>query len=207
MINKMAYKIVQCYIAKNKIDKENEELYVYSFELLISTVFNLLIILILSLIAGLILEGIIFSVCFMVMRGFAGGYHSETHCGCIFTLSLIFSLYIVLYKFLDTHIIYFMSIAMMVVSLIIPILAPVDSINKPLTIKECKINKKKTIISYCIFMLAGIVLIGIEITRHYAFAIAYPMFMVALLLVTGLIKNKLQIKKINIQKESDYEQQ
>ena len=46
MINKLANKIVRHYISKNKIEKEHEEVYVYSFELLISTILNLLIILI-----------------------------------------------------------------------------------------------------------------------------------------------------------------
>lgn len=36
MINKLANKIVRHYISKNKIEKEHEEVYVYSFELLIS---------------------------------------------------------------------------------------------------------------------------------------------------------------------------
>lgn len=201
MINKLANKIVRHYISKNKIEKEHEEVYVYSFELLISTILNLLIILIISIATKLIIEGIIFSLCFMVIRSLAGGYHSNTHWGCLLTLLIIFSIYVMLYKLIDLEVIFYMSIVMIVVSAAIPVVAPVDSINKPLTIKEYKRNKKKSIIAYIVFVLIWAVIICFEKTIRYAFAISYPLFVITLMLIIGLIKNRLQInKKININK-------
>lgn len=201
MINKLANKIVRHYISTNKIEKEHEEVYVYSFELLISTILNLLIVLIISIATKLIVEGIMFSICFMVIRSLAGGYHSNTHWGCLLTLLIIFSIYVILYKLIDFEAILYLSISMMSLSTVIAFLAPVDSINKPLTIKEYKRNKKKSIIAYVAFVLIWAVMICFEQTLRYAFAISYPLFVITLMLIIGLIKNRFQInKKININK-------
>lgn len=199
MINRMAQKLVQHYISKGKIDQEQSETYIYCFELLLSTIFNLLIVISISIATKLYIEGIVFSVCFMTMRILAGGYHSNTHFGCLTTLLVIFIGYVLLYKLLDTYILFYLSIAMLILSMIIPFLAPVDSVNKQLTISEYRKNKKKTILAYMIFLIADITLLSIKVTQSYAFSIAYPLFIVTTLLVLGFIKNKYDLKNSKLE--------
>ncbi len=199
MINYLAKKITNYYIKKNKIQEEERETYEYCFDVLLSTTLNLLAIVIISVATELYIEGLIFTIVFMTMRGVGGGYHANTHLSCFLTIMAIFAGYVTILKLVPEQIIFYISIALLGVGFILTaIMAPVDNENKPLTIKEYKKNKIKTIIILSFYVLVCATLMIFKVTRYYSFNISYPLFMVSMLMVLGWLKNLKWKKKDSI---------
>ena len=90
-------------------DENNLDIYKYGIEITLSTILNILIILILSLIYGSFFTGIIFLLVFIPLRKFTGGYHADTYmkCNIVFAIlyTSVFWLTKILYKYTDVHII------------------------------------------------------------------------------------------------------
>lgn len=190
MIKYLAKRITNYYINKNKIKEDEREMFEYCFDLLLSTLFNLLAIVIISIATGLYIEGAIFCIVFMTLRGVGGGYHANTHFLCFITIMTIFISYVLMLKFINVEIMFVLSIAFLVVSFfVIAILAPVDTETKPLTKEEFKKNKIKTLVIMIVYTLATAILLSFEQTRYYSFNISCTMFMVSLLMIIGKIKN------------------
>ena len=82
MIHKIAGKITDYYIKKQTLAEDDREMYVYCFELLVATVFNVTVMAIIGIATKLYLETLLFLVGFMTMRGITGGYHADTHLQC-----------------------------------------------------------------------------------------------------------------------------
>ena len=120
----LAKKITLFYIKKGKIEEDDREVYEYSFEMLISTIINFLIMIVGALITKRYWETALFTFSFLLFRKFFGGYHAKTHIGCI---SIFFMIR------LDARLL--SIIAMIICSLsIIPVLllSPVSHPNNPI---------------------------------------------------------------------------
>lgn len=74
--------ITNFFIKKNIVKKEEENIYKYGFELLLSAILSFIIMIVIGLIAGKIIESLIFYVCFILVRTYTGGYHAKTHLKC-----------------------------------------------------------------------------------------------------------------------------
>ena len=86
MISKLA-KGTACFFVDNKIiEVEDSEVYAYGIELLLSTIFNLIIAIIIALISNEFIPCVINLTAFVTIRMYAGGYHADTHWGCMLTL-------------------------------------------------------------------------------------------------------------------------
>lgn len=197
MINYLSKKITNYYVKKQKIKIEDKEIYEYCFEVTLSTLLNLLAIIIVSIATKLYIEGAIFCIVFMSLRGLGGGYHAKTHLFCFLTIMIVFAVYVLILKFVNLIIIFYMTIAMLICGfLVISLIAPVDSETKPLTKNEKKRNKIKTLILLSLYTLTSSILLIFEKTKYYAFNITFPIFAVSILMILGTIKN-LKWKKEN----------
>ncbi len=190
MINKLATKITNKYIAKKQIEESEKEMYIYCFELLLSTIINLIMVLIVGVISKLIIEMLIFSVVFMCMRGSAGGYHAKTHIGCIIMLLLSVLVLVLILKVVAVAILFYVSIGLVcVASVLFIILSPVDSKNKKLDSVEKKRNRLKSIIYLSIFVVAVIIFSLFDKTILLMFTASYALSSVDIMLVLGRIVN------------------
>lgn len=76
MISKLA-KGTACFFVDNKIiEVEDSEVYAYGIELLLSTIFNLIIAIIIALISNEFIPCVINLTAFVTIRMYAGGYHA-----------------------------------------------------------------------------------------------------------------------------------
>lgn len=198
MLHRISAKITSYYIRKNKIDQGERETYEYCFEVLLSTVINLLAIIILAVITKLYIETLCFTICFMSLRGASGGFHAKTHWGCFIGLLIVYSVLPISYWLISIEILQYMSIAFMVAgSLMIFILAPVDNINNPFNLKMKKRFRIKSIVFTLLTIVAYCSLIAFRSTVRYAYAISYVSLAVSLSLVAGIIKKLLQKRQTN----------
>lgn len=92
VISNISAKSTYLLINKNIIGKEKENIFIYGFELLFSTIVTMFSILIIALILNDFLIGIFFLTFFMPIRLFVGGAHAKTYIGCFVFSNVLFLL-------------------------------------------------------------------------------------------------------------------
>ena len=139
MISKFAEKLVDCLYCQHDISDDEQELYKYGFFVLLSQILYLIIAIILGSIFKSVFESVIFYIAFQFIRRYAGGYHAktETRCEILSTLSILCCIVLIkLSKMYDIRIA-LLSISL-VFAVLIFILCPLDTPEKPLNDKEYK---------------------------------------------------------------------
>ena len=86
MIKKLTNHILSYLISSNAIDdnEETKDYYRYGIEITISSLINILLIIIIGIVSGNALESIVFLACFIPLRQFTGGFHAKTYFLCNF---------------------------------------------------------------------------------------------------------------------------
>ena len=195
MINLIATKVVEKYINKGILKLTDKEMYVYCFEILISTLINGIILLSIGFGTQHYISTIVFIIVFRALRSATGGYHANTHLKCFLTLIINFSLLIVMLEFIEVNILNYIAILIMVSSLfIITILGPVDNINKRLTIYEKSKKRLLCSIYYFVCIFTYCILIYFEGTKIYGFTISFTVMSVAVSLIIGKLEDKIRAK-------------
>lgn len=77
MIQLLSKKILAFITRNTKIPIDETDVYKYGIEITISSVLNIVLIIILSLLLGNFVSGICFLFCFILLRQFTGGYHES----------------------------------------------------------------------------------------------------------------------------------
>ena len=84
------------YFVKNGIILEDDkEIYEYGFEVIISSIFSIVLSMIIGIIANRFIDTIVFLLIYCSLRREAGGFHASTHFRC--TISFVFILCLTLY--------------------------------------------------------------------------------------------------------------
>ena len=137
MISKLA-KGTACFFVDNKIiEAEDSEVYAYGIELLLSTIFNLIIAIIIALISNEFIPCVINLTAFVTIRMYAGGYPADTHWGCMLTLACVLIIFILIIKTISLTVMMISIPIMWILSaIIIFIFSPVEHPNKPISYKK-----------------------------------------------------------------------
>lgn len=194
MVGKVSRKVTDRLLSRNAIKDEDYEIYQYGLEQLFTSILNMLTLLVIGSIMGMIWQGIIFVLSFMLLRKYAGGYHASTPLGCYLLTTLIITVALSVMKYFEISILIYL-VLLMVSSVIVYMLAPVEAVNKELDKIEKIIYRKKTIL---IWIVEVSLAIGVFILKHYEISICIFMavIMVGISLVTGHIEIKLVKRKI-----------
>lgn len=159
MIARLSKRMASFFVRNEVIKSEDEEVYEYGLQLLLSTVFNGIIALILAIISGTILQSICYLAVFALLRKSAGGFHAKTHFGCCCILAVVLSLFIMFIKFVPNEaygIVATIAVAFSVV--IILIFAPLEHENKPISDRDKNRLRKISVIYAVLFTLLVFVL-------------------------------------------------
>lgn len=158
MIAQLSKRLASFFVCNKIIEEEDEEVYDYGLQLLLSTVANGLIALLIAIITGTVLQCFFYLAVFIVMRKTAGGYHAKTHLGCCCILVVVLICFIIFIKNAPMEIYSITTFASVVFSIIIILLfAPLEHENKPISDKD-RINLRRKSILY-IFVIAVLVFI------------------------------------------------
>lgn len=90
MLSKLAQNAASFFVKKGLIKKEDKEIYVYGLEVLISEALNWLICIIIAIATGKLLETVFYMIAFMHLRETIGGFHANSHYGCIIISTLVY---------------------------------------------------------------------------------------------------------------------
>lgn len=184
---RLSHKIGNNLVRSNVIKEEDAEIYIYGINQIFVSVLNVSSALIIGLILDMFVESIIFMVAYIPLRSFAGGYHAKTPLRCYFA-SLILIFAVLLFCKIVPFNLFLHGGILLVSSVVIALLCPVQDNNKPLDNSEHHRYKKISItillieVSLWVFMTF--------IFCFYRHIIPFVELIEAIMLICGVYKNR-----------------
>lgn len=181
MISFLSSKITKLLYEKEIIEEDKKEIYQYGFEIFISSLISLMIVLIIAILTGYILESIVFYSVFVLTRQYCGGYHAKTYlkCNIIFTIIytgiLLFSNII-----LDKYSLLYMCIFLIMYSATIWGFSPIENENKPLSEGEKVKNRRVSIVLSIIWIILSSLLFFVN--KKLSIVFVLTLFSIAMLI-------------------------
>ena len=188
MINSLSQLLAKHLCNTSVITESDMELYAYGFFVLLSRILFLIVSVIFGIIFNIIIESILFYILFCFIRSYAGGIHAPTELLCtIFTTISLFLSVLGIKLMLNygdqkiAYAVYFVSF------IIIIILSPLDTKEKPLNNNEKKQFKVKTC---CIlFFILSISIVAVVFSKINIFYTSMmSLVLESILLISGKIK-------------------
>lgn len=180
MIDRLSKWVTAFLIRERSISVENAEIYQYGVEITLSSIFNIVLIMLVSIFAKSIPSGMIFLILFITLRQFSGGYHAITYfrCNTIFLLTYVFVLLMSRYVVIS-----FWANCIFVLLGIMGLLlfAPVPNVHKPLTRDACKRHKRNAIVIYVLFSLIELLLF--EAVPYYSRVLFFTLMAIMMLII------------------------
>jgi len=174
MISKYALFLANHFADMDVYGKERINVYKYGFELLISTVFNMMGMLLTSIIMGVISRAVLFCVAFVPLRLAAGGYHAKHHWSCIIGFNAVFLGFAVLHRYISIKYALPYSLAAASISaILIWFLAPVEAVNKPLRLEQKKRQKNRSLLIAGVNMAVTLSFFAVERTNNFLPLLAF----------------------------------
>ena len=183
MIAKLSHIIANFFISQKVVPEEQREVYEYGFELSISSVIGILIVLAIGLVSGRFWESVVFYIVFCFTRLFTGEYHASTYLRCKLTFAgLLLAVLLAdwLLKEIESYywfILHFYSLV------VVCGLAPIENPNKELTERQKVKCKVISIVAMAVW-LAVMFLFG-YLNSELDHIVALTLFCVANLMLLG----------------------
>lgn len=158
MITSLAQYIADFLLKNDIIISEKLDIYIYGFEIMISSIISILIGLLLGIAFSQLFECTLFLIVFILMRSYSGGYHANTYlkCNVIFAANIFIAMLVLRLNFVYTFYLHIIICAVCLALLIR--FSPIKNKYKPLTYKECKKHKITSVIIEICFALISSVL-------------------------------------------------
>ena len=178
------------FLSSNKIISKNDEpVYAYGAELILANMVSWLTFVVIGIVSRQLIYVCVFSVCFLVLRTYAGGYHANTRLGC-YLISLFTTVIVALNAaYMPASMQKNSYIVLLLVSnLLLLRLTPVQTIVNPKTDEELKSNKKNLLKWLIVINAASLVMNKFSFGGNLYFACVEALTVVTVLCILGLIK-------------------
>lgn len=190
MIEYIAGRISNYLIKREVVSREEKDVYEYGFQILLSTILGILIVLILGLAANSLITSLIFIAVFCSLRFKCGGYHANSYLTCNIVFTMVFMIVLLVEKFSEKVLIS-PAILFMIYLLgffVMYMYAPVENVNKPLDEDEKRKGKRESYILYAMWSAVGLIL---YIYNYNAMVtLTATIFMVVILMLAGIAKER-----------------
>lgn len=203
MISRFSSYLVSLYFkhTENSENKQYQEVYQYVLFIILNYVFFFGYSLLFGSLLGIPWQSIVFFISIVILRRYAGGYHADTETRCLIITTSYLSVGIVFIKLLCNEIIrinFHYIITTIICALIILMLCPCDSPEKPLEEKQIRVIKIKNTV--LVFVLLTLILC-LWFSRNQIWS---SPFITCFLIETGLIiTGKIKLKAKNSCKHID----
>lgn len=191
MIEFLTERVLSYISRKGAINADDEDVrafYKYGIEITISSILNIVIIVILSLLFKGFYEGMIFLLVFIPTRQFTGGFHADTYFRCNLTFAVCFTITLFSCRCTAEMLSVWTKTALLLGELIlIAAICPIKNEHKPINEKRQYIRCKA--LSVILFMLFGIV--GIAVAQYapaYGNMALYSLHLIAVMGIIGILK-------------------
>lgn len=156
MTHRLAVNIADFLLCDGTIQKEDYDIYVYGYEILLDTVTQLAVLLVAGVVTHVFFETVVFLLVFSYIRKYSGGYHASTKCMCNIITYLVWGIV------MHCSILFELSIMIKIVlcatvTVITYCRAPVEHPNKPIG-EECVVYRKKALCRVMIVAFCSVVM-------------------------------------------------
>lgn len=160
LFRRMSIRLTSEMISAGAIEEEDREVYQYTLEVFAAMIVSILSSVILFTVFGRLKEGLLFLVVFFPLRTYSGGYHASSHLKC-YLLSMAIMLLVVFCLRIIPNSAYFATSAPLVLlsSVTIILLAPVEDRNRPLDEEEKVVYRRKSLKVLAVVILAFLLLL------------------------------------------------
>lgn len=183
--------IVDLLIEKNVIRKEEWELYKYAVFNCLFNILPFLVIIPFCFITKTMMNGLLFSIVFLHLRRYAGGYHAKTPIRCWISSCGMVTALIYISGIVKNG--GFFYVGLIIAFVTICILSPVDSDNRKLNLSEKKRYRKYSTQSVFVYLIIYVIL-SIFKMDLYAVSLGLGIIFVSGLQIIAVIENILNSK-------------
>ncbi|HZJ78266.1 MAG TPA: accessory gene regulator B family protein [Clostridia bacterium] len=175
------------------IAEEDQGLYEYALNILVTGVLHFLISLLIGIFIGAVKESLALFISFFIIRKFAGGFHTSSPVKCyLFSIVMSCSMLLLVKHLAQStdNWIYYSILA--VAAMVVIIFSPIEAKNKPFNDKERKVFKTVSVV-LSIVISAISILIFTFASKSIGIAISFGMVTETVVLIFAVIQ--IQIKK------------
>lgn len=187
MITAISQKITSFLMQENSIQESDAEIYQYGIEITISSILNVALILLVSIITKTMISGIMFFSVFVILRQFTGGYHASTYFRCNAVLVVTYITVLLLSRYV---VLSFWTCCLLILSGMLPvtIFAPVRNVHKQLTKDECIKHKRTAIIVYSVLSFIGLLIF--EMYAYHSRVLIYTLMSIVMLIIIEILMQR-----------------
>ncbi len=190
MIESIASVITNFLIKREVVNQDEKDIYKYGYEILISSIIGILLVLILGLITNSLIVSMIFIAVFCSLRFKCGGYHADSYVACNLVFTTVFIIVLLIEKFSEKVLISSAILFMIYLMgfLVMYMYAPVENRNKPLDEDEKKKGRRESYILYIVWsVIAGILY---KYNYNIMVTLTATILMVVVLMLAGVAKER-----------------
>jgi len=167
-------------------NEDEKEVVIYGLEIMLSTLVNILVVLLIGIVSNNLLETILYLLCFCSIRVFAGGFHANTQLSCLLGFCFTYLFIVGINPYITVKYSTILIIIATISYVVTLWLAPILNGKRTFTMEEIKSGKKKASLVLVIELLVTIVLYHINF-ELYKFAV-YAMITEGVFGIMGKIK-------------------
>ena len=193
MIQVMVSIIIDNLIRNGTIDQEDMEKYTYGVEIVIEKLITYTVLFILALVLKVLVPSALFILFFITLRGYTGGFHARTYLGCFISTIVIYlcssQIFVPFFIMQEKYIIP----CIIVSSISIILLAPMNHPNINLSINEkkrCKIGSRSILTIEIILIFIGIY--SKINTVYYVFPFLGVLLCAVLLIIAKIMRQEVK---------------
>ncbi|MGN0150005.1 MAG: accessory gene regulator ArgB-like protein [Clostridia bacterium] len=198
MFSQLSRRLAYFFVEKNIIKSEDAEIYAYGYEILFSETVNWIITGIIAIVTGTIAETLVYMLAFMRLRGALGGFHANSHIGCIVISTVVYISCLYIINQTSTNIYWFLISAGLALHMaLVFAIAPVAHPNKPFVDKDerLKFRKKSCRLSIVYGMICIIFLLTpSKILKTCSYCILLGMLSASISMMVEYIRQKSHIR-------------
>lgn len=197
MYNIISQKITEKFVRLGIIKNDDYKIYNYGFELILSLVFTIFVILLLSLLTKNFFDTILFLIGFFVVRIICGGYHAKHHYSCFITSISMYIVFLLLLSLINQCSYLNLILTLMSIISIIFILAfaPVEHPHNPMT-KYRKTKNRSLSFLLSFIVIPSLILLGfIKEILFYLLPLILGIFFAAVAILAAKVETKLLKRK------------
>ena len=192
MENKLAIWMCRRLRAKQVIDDEYEEVYVYGLELVLSFLISTSIILVIGILINQIMATLIFLATFILIRQYTGGYHANSYIMCKACTVVCYSVSILLANVFPIPRLLFIAL-LALGCLIIWLWGPIENRHKPLTEHVKKKNKYTALLLFAIWSVIGLIVSFVQ--PLISNTVFYTLCVIIVLMIIPLLERRTKHEK------------
>ena len=188
MFDNFSGRVTDSLVQNQIIDIEDRDIYCYGVQQGLVAVLNFATTLLIGCLYGMFWESIIYMICYIPLRHYAGGFHAKNPARCyVFSIFMLFSILSAMkWVGFSSQICIIITLSMLV---LIYIMAPVANRNKPLDSIEYGIyrNRARIITGIETAIVSALIIFN---KLYFANCIMWCLFLTVIMMSMGLSKDR-----------------